>query len=176
MTLPGMSNQREHSLDSLLGEIRELKDRTKEVLPSYIASLKELSCLPEEFEGRFWASRVEASLQMIKADYHNFQAKAQKVDLLGTFMTLGIDMVLKAGRMEPIPPPERLQLGISVSSSGKIQPYWRDNPNRQPEAIFVTYEDFMAIAQRLKDKLLKGAIVPSSENEIAELMYREASS
>ncbi len=171
-----MYSQGEHTLDSFLGEIRELKDRTKEVLPSYIASLKELSSLPKEFEGHFWASRVEALLQMIKADYENFQAKAQKVDLLGKFMTLGIDMVLKAGRMEPIPPPERLQLGISVSSSGKIQPDWTDNPNREPEAIFLTYEHFMAIAEGLKHKLLKGAIVPSSENEIAELMFREASS
>jgi hypothetical protein len=95
-----MFSQRERSLDNLLGETRELKERIKQFLPSYIASLKELSSLPDEFERRFWASRVEALLQTVKADYENFKAKAQKADLLGKFMTLGIDMVLKAGGMD----------------------------------------------------------------------------
>lgn len=170
-----MFSQRERSLDNLLGETRELKERIKQVLPSYTASLKELSSLPEEFERRFWASRVEALLQMVKADYENFRAKAQKADLLGKFMTLGIDIALKAGGMEPIAPPPPTQLGISVSPSGKIAPDWIDNPNREPGAIFVTYEEFVAIAQRLEDKLLKGTIVPSSEDEIPRLIYGEAS-
>jgi hypothetical protein len=170
-----MSNQRERSLDNLLGETRELKERIKQVLPSYTASLRELSSLPEEFERRFWASRVESLLQMGKADYENFRAKAQKADLLGKFMTLGIGMVLKARGMEPIAPPPPTQLGIAVSPSGKIAPDWIDNPNREPGAIFVTYEEFVAIAQRLEDKLLKGTIVPSSEDEIPRLIYGEAS-
>jgi hypothetical protein len=170
-----MFSQRERSLDNLLGETRELKERIKEVLPSYTTSLKELSSLPGEFERRFWASRVEALLQTVKADYENFRAKAQKVEFLGKFMTLGIDMVLKAGAMEPIAPPPPTQLGISVSPSGKIAPDWVDNPYREPEAIFVTYEEFVAIGQRLKDKLLRGTIVPSSEDEIPRLIYGEAS-
>ena len=170
-----MFSQGEHSLDNLLGETRELKERIKQVLPSYTASLKELSSLPEEFERRFWASRVEALLQTVKADYENFRAKAQKADLLGKFVTLGIDIALKAGGMEPIAPPPPTQLGISVPPSGKIAPDWVDNPYREPEAIFVTYEEFMAIAQRLEDKLLRGTIVPSSEDEIPRLIYGEAS-
>lgn len=170
-----MFSQRERSLDNLLGETRELKERIKQVLPSYTASLKELSSLPEEFERRFWASRVEALLQMVRADYQSFQAKAQTVDFLGKFMTLGMDIALKAGGMEPIAPPPPTQLGISVSPSGKIAPDWIDNPNREPGAIFVTYEEFVAIAQRLEDKLLKGTIVPSSEDEIPRLIYGEAS-
>ena len=170
-----MFSQREHSLDNLLGETRELKERIKEVLPSYTASLRELSSLPEEFERRFWASRVEALLQIVKADYENFRAKAQKVDFLGKFMTLGIDIALKEGGTEPIAPPPPTQLGISVSPSGKIAPDWVDNPYIEPEAIFVTYEEFMAIAQRLEDKLLRGTIVPSSEDEIPRLIYGEAS-
>lgn len=170
-----MFSQRERSLDNLLGETRELKERIKEVLPSYTASLKELSSLPDEFERRFWASRVEALLQTVKADYENFRAKAQKADFLGKFVTLGIDIALKAGGMEPIAPPPPTQLGISVSPSGKIALDWVDNPYREPEAIFVTYEEFMAIAQRLEDKLLRGTIVPSSEDEIPRLIYGEAS-
>ena len=63
----------------------------------------------------------------------------------------------------------------SDSLLGKVESDWIDNPNRETEAIFVTYEEFVLIAQRLKDKLLRGAIVPSSEGEIPELMYSEAS-
>jgi len=143
----------------------------KQTLPSYIASLKEVSPLPEEFERRFWASRVEALLQTVKTDYENFQAKAQQVDFLGKFMTLGIDVVLKAGGMQPVALPSPLQLGVTISSSGKIEPDWLDNPNREPGAIFVTYEEFMAVARRLKEKLLKGAIEPTSEEEIPRLVY-----
>jgi hypothetical protein len=56
-----------------------------------------------------------------------------------------------------------------------MEPDWIDNPNREPGAIFVTYEEFVAIGQRLKDKLLRGTIVPSSEDEIPRLIYGEAS-
>ena len=49
-----------------------------------------------------------------------------------------------------------------------------DDPNRQPDAVLVTYEEFAAIAQRLKDKLLKGTIVPTSEDEIPELIHNLA--
>ena len=166
-----MSNQREHKLDNFLGEIRELKERMRQVFPSYAASLKELSSLPDEFERYFCTSRVEALLQMVKADYDNLQAKAQKVDFVGKFMTIGIDMVLKAGGMEPMPLPNSLRIGVAIHPSGKIEPALMDDPNKLPDAILVTYKEFLAIAQRLKDKLLSGAIVPTSENEIPELIY-----
>ena len=167
-----MSSQREYSLDSFLDETRELKERMKQVLPSHIALLKELSSLPEEFERRFWASRVEALLQTVQKDYESFQAKAQKVDFLGKFMTVGIDMVLKAGGMQPIAPPPSLQLGVTISSLGKIEPDWLDNPDRKPGAIFMTYEQFMATIQKLKEKLLIGAIELTSEEEIPRLLYK----
>jgi hypothetical protein len=170
-----MSSQREHSLDSFLNETRELKERMKQFLPSHIASLKEVSSLPQEFERRFWASCLEALLETVRADYENFQAQAQKVDFLGRFMTVGIDVVLKTGGMQPLPPPPSPQLGITVSSSGKIRPDWLDNPDREPAAIFLTYEQFMATIQKLKEKLLNGAIVPASEAEIPRLIYREVS-
>lgn len=171
-----MSSQREHSLDSLLGDIRELKERMGQVSPSYTILLKGLTQLPDEFECRFWASRLEALLQMVEADYDNFQAKAQRVDLVGKFMKIPLDMMLKARGMEPLPLPESLPLGISISPSGTIVPDWMDNPNREPGAIFVTYEEFVAIAQRLKDKLIKGPIVPSSEDEIPKIIYHFTSS
>lgn len=152
-----------------------MKERMRQVFPSYIASLKELSSLPEELERRFWASRLEALVETVKTDYESFQAKARRVDLLGKFMTVGMDMVLKAGGMQPIAPPSPLQLGISISPSGKIRPDWRDNSNREPGTIFVTYQEFMATIQELKEKLIKGTIVPTTEDEIPGLIYNEAS-
>jgi len=94
----------------------------RQVFPSYIALLKEVSSLPEEFERRFWASRLEALLQTVRAEYENFQARAQKVDFLGKFMTVGIDMVLKAGGMQPIALPPPIQLSVAISPAGKIEP------------------------------------------------------
>ena len=168
-----------------LAKIAEMKGRyekevedmewAEQIIPSYTTLLKGLAQLPDEFELRFWASHIEAFLHKVKGRYENLRAKAQQADLWGKFMTLGIDVVLRAEGMEPIPPPERPRLGISVSSSGKIEPDWIDNPNREPKAIVVTYEEFMAIAQKLRDKLLKGTIVPLSEYEIPKLMYSEAS-
>ena len=45
----------------------------------------------------------------------------------------------------------------------------------QPDIILITFDKFEAIAQKLKDELLRGTIVPSSEDEISRLMYSEAS-
>jgi hypothetical protein len=147
----------------------------EQFLPSYLAGLERLSQLPEEFSHRFWASCLEALLAKVKSDYQKWQGQAQKADLLGKFMTLGVDVVLKAGGMEPIAPPSFPQLGVSISSSGKITPDWMDNPHREPEAIFVTYDELMAIAQRVKDELLKGTVVPTSDEEIPRLIYNKAS-
>jgi hypothetical protein len=35
----------------------------------------------------------------------------------------------------------------------------------------VKYEEFMAITQKLKEKLLKATIVPTNEDEIPRLIY-----
>ena len=165
-----MSSQRELSLDNLLDEFHELRVRMKEFLPSYTASLIGLSQLPEEFEYRFWASRVEALLQTVKADYQNLRAKAQKVDFFGKFMTLGIDIALKAGGMQLVAPPPFPRIGISISPLGKIEPALLDDPHKLPNVILVTFEEFEAIAQRLKVELLKGTIVPTGEDEIPGLI------
>jgi hypothetical protein len=168
-----MSSQNERNLDSLLNEIRELKDRMRGILPLYNASLKELSRLPDEFECRFWASCFEALLEKVRVDYQRYQARAQEANLLGNFMTMGMNTVFKAGGMEPIPLPDSLRVGISISPSGKIEPTLIDDPNKQG-AILVNCEEFTAIAQRLKDQLLKGTVVPSSEDEIPKLVYDQA--
>jgi hypothetical protein len=170
-----MSSQRERSLENLLNETRGLKERVRQSLASHVVFLKELSSLPGEFVRRFWASRLEALVETVKRDYETFQARAQKADFLSRFMTLGIDVVLKAGGMQPIAPPSTPELGLAISPLGKITPDWRDNPGREPAAIFVTREQFTSITLKLKEKLSEGAIVPASEAEISELIFREAS-
>jgi len=166
-----MFNQRERSLDDLLDEVRQLRDRMKGILPSYTALLKEVSQLPEGFEYRFWASCVEALLEKVKVDYQKYQAQVQKADLWGKSVTLMADIVLKAGGMEPMPLLNSLRIGVSIHPSGKIEPALFDDTNRQPDAIFVTFDQFEVITQRLKSKLLKGTVMPANEGEIPKLVY-----
>ena len=166
-----MSSQREWNLNNFLGEVSELKERAEKVFPSYLASLKRIPQLPDEFERRWWASRIEALLARVRTDYQKWQAQAQRADFLGKFMTLGIDVVLKAGGVEPIAPPASPRIGISMSPSGKIEPTLIDDLNRQPDAILITFEKFEAITQRLRDEILKGIVMPKSENEIPKLIY-----
>jgi len=73
--------------------------------------------------------------------------------------------------MEPIAPPASLQVGISISPSGKIEPALIDDPYRRPDVILITFKEFEAIVHRLKSELLKGVIVPVSEDEIPKLIY-----
>ncbi len=170
-----MFNQREHSLDDLLNEVHQLRERIKAVLPSYTAYMKALSQLPDEFQCRFWASCVETLLEKVRADYQAYQARAQKVDLMGKLMTMGTNIALKASGMEPMRPPNSLQVGLSIHPSGKIVPTIIDDPNRQPDAIVVTYDRFVVIVQRLKGELLKGTIMPTAEDEIPKLVCNLAS-
>ena len=173
MILQDMSSQREHSLDSFLKETRQLKESMRQALPSYVALLKELSPLPQELERRFWASRLEALVEGVRKDYEGFKARMQNLDFFTKLTTAGIDMALNVGGMQPIAPPPSPQPGITISSSGKIEPDWLDNPDREAGAIFLTYEQFMATIQKLKEKLLKGSIVPTSGG-IPRLIYGEA--
>jgi hypothetical protein len=165
-----MSNQREQSFHDFPREARELKGRMEQFLPSYLAGLERLSQLPEEFSHRFWASCLEALLAKVKSDYQKWQAQAQKADLFGKFMTLGVDVVLKAGGMEPIAPPLPAQIGISISPSGKIEPALFDDPNRKPDVVLITFEQFEAVTQRFRGEILEGTVVPTSEEEIPRLI------
>ena len=165
-----MSNQREWSLSNLLDEIRGLKERMERVFPSYLALLEKTSRLPVEFERGWWTSRVEALLETVRGDYQKYQAQAQKADFISKFMALGIDVALKAGGMQPVASPPSPQIGISISPLSKIEPALLNDPYRQSKVIFITSEEFEAIAHRLKGEILKGTIVPKSEDEIPRLI------
>ena len=114
-------------------------------------------------------------LAKVKTNYQKWQAQAQKADFLGKFMTMGVDVVLKAGGMEPIAPPPSARISISISSLGKIEPALFDDPNRQPDVILITFEEFEAIAQRLRGEIMRGTVVPKSEDEVPKLIYNLAS-
>jgi len=168
--LKDLYSQREQNLDNFLNEVHQLRDRMENVLPSYLASLERVSHLPEELEHRWWSSRVDTLLRRVKSDYQNYQSQAQKVDFFGKFMTLGIDIALKAGGMQPVALPPSPCIGISISSLSKIEPALLDVQYKPPNVILLTFEEFEAIAQRLKAQLLKGTIVPTSEDEIPRLI------
>jgi hypothetical protein len=166
-----MSNQRERSFHDFPREVHELKGRMEQVLPSYVAGLKRLSQLPEEFNHRFWASRLEALLAKVKSDYQKWQAQAQKADLLGKFMTLGVDVALKAGGMEPIPLPPSTRLGIAILPSGKIEPTVFDEHLPRQNAILVSIDRFEAVVRGLEDEIMKGEMLPESEEGLPRLVY-----
>ena len=169
-----MSNQREWSLHDLPREVRELKGRMEHLLPSYLAGLDRLCHLPEEFNRRFWVSCLEALLAKVKTNYQKYQTQAQSADFMAKFATLAMDIALKAGGMEPVAPPESPRVGISLSPTGTIEPDLLNYPQRQPNAIVIAYEKFEAIAQRLKGEILKGTVVPNSEDEIPRLIRAHA--
>ncbi len=163
-------------MDNLLNEVHQLREKMQGILPAYTTSLKGLPQLGEEFEGRFWASCIETYLGKIKPEYQKYQAQAKKAELWGESVTLMADIFLKAGGMEPMPLPNSLRIGVSISPSGEIALTLADDPHKPRDAVLVTYEEFLAIAQRLKESLLKGTIVPTSEDEIPKLIYNLASS
>ena len=51
------------------------------------------------------------------------------------------------------------------------EPALIDDPYRRPDVILITFKQFEAIVHRLKSELLKGVIVPVSEDKIPKLIY-----
>jgi len=72
----------------------------------------------------------------------------------------------RVGQTSPPSP----RIGIAISPLDKIEPALLDDPHKPPNVILVTFEEFEAIAQRLKAELLKGTIVPTGEGEIPRLI------
>ncbi|MFP3975707.1 MAG: hypothetical protein ACLFVK_05730, partial [Dehalococcoidia bacterium] len=166
-----MSNQDRDSLQKLLDETGALKQRMEQSLPSYIELLQGVSALPGELSRRYWASCVEALLRDIEPRYHKLEDQARQSYYQARFISLGMSAISRVMGMQPMPPPDQIQVGISLSPSGEIDPDWIDGPEKAPDAIFVGYNQFLAIAQGLKGKLMRGEVTPSSEGEIPKLLY-----
>ncbi len=158
-------------MDNILINVRQLKEKMQQIITSYTASLKILPQLGAEFEGRYWASCVETYLEKVKVDYQKYQAQAQKAEMCGKAVTLMADTILKAAGMAPMPLPNPQLIGVWISQSGKIALTLAGDLPQPPGEVLVTYEEFLEIAQRLKNGLLQGTIVPISEDDVPGLVY-----
>jgi len=147
----------------------------EQLTPPYRAALERVAQMPVEFDRRWWSSRVDVLIEKVKVGYQNYQAQAQQADLYAKFMTAAIDIALRAGRMEPVPPPDSLRAGISISLSGTIEPALLGDPSRREGVVLLKFEEFEAIARRLKKEILKGTVVPKNEVEIPGLIFTLAS-
>ena len=167
-----MSSQRGQSLNNLLDELRELKQRMKQLLPQYTTALERVAQMPTEFERRWWLWYVETLLQRTKSDYRKYQDRTRQVEYSGDYFMPVMAAFFGVSGRGPTPPP---RFGISISVSGKIEPARLDRPTSEKGDVFLALEEFEAICQRLKEEIIKGAVMPAGENEIPKLLLTLAS-
>ena len=146
------------------------------VFPQYVASLQRLSEMPGEFGGRYWASKIDSLVEVVKSKHDRYQVEVDRANLFGKLMTPVRDAFLKMGRMQPVPPAAPLENCISISSSGKIELTLRGALPSQPDRVLVTFEEFRGLALKLRQMVIRGDIRPRSEEEIPKLIYELASS
>lgn len=158
-------------MDKLLSEVRELRERMEELFPPYIASLQRLSQMPVEFHRRYWAAKIDSLVDKVKVEYDRYQAEIDRANLFGRLMTPLRDAALRAGRMEPIPPPTPMEGCISISGSGKIELTLRDAPLSQTDAVLLTFEEFRGVALKLRQMVMEGTVAPKGEDEIPRLIH-----
>ena len=166
-----MSTQKEKNLHDFPAEMRELRVKMEGLLPDHLAALRRVCQIPQEFKRRFWASRVEALVQKVKTDYKNYTLQATKASLLGKMAEVMANFALQATGHQPITPSAPLQTCISIYPSGRIEPALLGSSSRQEGAVLVTIEKFEAIARRLRGEIMKGKVVPQSEEEIPKLIH-----
>jgi hypothetical protein len=174
MRLKDMPTQREQSLDSFLDEVRQMRGRMECLLPSYIAALHRLCQMPEEFERRFWISHIHALVQKVKADYKNYELQTQTANLFGKMTETMVNLAWQVTGQQPMAHTSPLQACLSLYPTGRIQPGLLGDVSKQYGAILISVEKFEAIVQRLEDRIMKGDILPKSEDEIPKLIYNLA--
>ena len=174
MTLQDMLNQRERSLDDLLDEVRQLKERIKAILPSYTALLKEISQLPEEFERRYRASWIDELFQKTRKRYEKFLISCGMISLMGTALSNAVAMAMRQPVVGLNQVSTPIPLYIAIWPSGEINPVLKDDLSRQVEVAAVNFQEFEQICLGLKDDVLKGKLVPEAESDIPRLIYKLA--
>jgi hypothetical protein len=174
MISKGMSTQKEQRLDNFPGEVRELRGKMEGLLPDYVAALAKLCRMPEEFKRRFWVSHVQALVQKVKADYKNYEFETLKANLLGKMTETMVNLAWQVTGQQPVTHTNPLQACLSLYPTGRIQPGLLGDFSKQYGAILISVEKFEAIAQRLEDRIMKGDILPKSEDEIPKLIYNLA--
>jgi len=166
-----MSTQKEKKLDDFPAEMRQLRVKMEGLLPDYLAALRRVCQIPQEFERRVWASRVQALAQKVRADYEKHTFQAIEVTLFGKMAEVMANFALQATGHQPITPSAFLQTCISIYPSGRIERALLDSSSRQEGAVLVTIEKFEAIARRLRDEIMKGKVVLQREEEIPKLIH-----
>ena len=172
MTLQDMLNQRERSLDDLLDEVRQLKERIKAIVPSYTDLLKETSQLPDEFERRYRASWIDELFQKTRKRYEKFLISCGMLSLMGTALSNAVAMGQPVVGLNQVSTP--IPLYIAIWPSGEINPVLKDDLPRQVEVAAVNFQEFEQICLGLKDDVLKGKLVPEAESDIPRLIYKLA--
>jgi hypothetical protein len=144
------------------------------LLPGYVAALRKLCQMPEEFEHRFWVSHVEALLYKVKSQYENYHFQAQKANLFGKMAETMVNLAWQATEQRPIPYSTPLQTCISISPLGKIEPALFGDPSRRQGNILLSMDRFERVAQNLNDEIMSGKVILESEDEIPKMMYDRA--
>lgn len=169
-----MSTQKEKNLPDFPAEMRELRVKVESLLPNYLTALRRVCQIPQEFERRFWVSRVEALVRKVKTDYENYTSQALMANLFGKWSEAMVNLTLQAIRQAPVAPITPLQTCISIHPSGRIEPALFDSSSAQQDVILLRLDKFEAISRRLEDEIMEGRVVPQSEEEIPKLIHRLA--
>lgn len=159
-------------MNNLLSELRDLKEKMQQLMPQYKTALERVAQMPTKFERRWWLWCVETLLQRTKIDYRKYQDRTRQVEYNGDYFMPVMAAFLGVSGRGPTPPP---RFGISISVSGKIEPARLDRLTSEKGDVFLALEEFEAICQRLKEEIIKGAVMPAGEEEIPKLLLTLAS-
>jgi len=169
-----MSTQKEPDRSNFPGGVGELRGRMESLFPPYLAELHRLCQMPEEFERRFWVCHVQVLVQKVKADYNNYEFETLKANLMGKMTETMLNVAWQATGQQPMAHTTHLQACVCVYPTGRIHPGLLGDFSQQYGAILIHVEKFEAITQRLEDEIMRGKILPESEDEIPKLIYKLA--
>ncbi|MCL0064252.1 hypothetical protein M1N83_03605 [Dehalococcoidia bacterium] len=94
------------------------------------------------------------------------------VGFVGTMLTSAMAMVTGQPMMAPGKPSTSTLLSIAIWPSGEIKPVLTADPPGQVGVIVVTFEEFEQTAVKLKNDVQSGELMPSVEDEIPGLIYK----
>ena len=167
-----MSYLKELSLEDIGREVSLLSEEMERVLPTYAASLRRVSEMPVEFERRCRAAWIEVLLEKTRQTYQDMLARCVMVGFVGTMLTSAMAMVTGQPMMAPGKPSTSTLLSIAIWPSGEIKPVLTADPPGQVGVIVVTFEEFEQTAVKLKNDVQSGELMPSVEDEILGLIYK----
>ncbi|MBT9142504.1 MAG: hypothetical protein DDT29_00898 [Dehalococcoidia bacterium] len=168
-----MSYQKKLSLEDIAREVPLLSEEMERVLPTYAASLRRVSEMPVEFERRCRAAWIEVLLERTRQSYQDMLVRCMMVGLVGAMLASATAIVTGQPMMAPgKPSTSTTLLSIAIWPSGEIKPVLTADPPGQVGVIVVTFEEFERTAVKLKNDVQSGELMPSVEDEIPGLIYK----